>query len=538
MTKSRLFIIFTLFVLGLLGSYRLFRPGLLSLQDDMHVFRLEQYHQCLLDLQIPCRFVPDAGLGYGYPLFNYYSPLVYFFGEIFHLLGFSYIDSLKLVLIFTSFLRPIGIFLLSSLFFTSTGGLISAVVFSLAPYQATNSYVRGAISENLALTLIPYILYFYYQQRYRLLTISFLALILCHHLTLLYFIPLFGIFVYLYPPKKTASTLFSLLLASAMSAFFIIPAIVEKNLVHTETMTQGYFNYINHFVTLKQLFLDRQWGYGASLWGPIDDMSFQIGIIQWTLPLLTIILLVFSFRRIASKQHRLVIAFFLLGLTAIFLTHNKSTFIWQSLPFLAYYQFPWRFLGLAIFCFSFISGNLHHFVFRLPNFFVIILLTITTVLNIGYFREDLWFPNLTDSQKLSPENIISQSGAGLKDYWPKSGSNFPTQYSFDKINILSGSATVLNSSKSSHAYTASLDVYQPSTFKLPLVYFPQWQLLVDNQPAQFDIDPDLGLIRVQLPFGLHHLQLDFKNTPIRTFSNYLSIFAIILYISSFFRVKK
>src|SRR5512145_2417915 len=118
---NRKLIIFILLIVGLIGSYRLMRPGYFSMQDDMHVFRLQQYDQCWQDLQIPCRRITEGGFGYGYPLYNFYSPLPYAVGEIFHLVGFSYIDSIKLVFITTSFIRPIGIFLLSSLFFGPGG---------------------------------------------------------------------------------------------------------------------------------------------------------------------------------------------------------------------------------------------------------------------------------------------------------------------------------------------------------------------------------------------------------------------------------
>ena len=113
-------------------------------------------------------------------------------------------------------------------------------------------------------------------------------------------------------------------------------------------MTQGYFNYINHFTTLKQLFFDRFWGYGASLWGPKDDMSFQIGLIQWLLPLLA---LFFAFRKNQKNKYTILTVLFI-GFFFLFLTHNKSTFIWHLFPIMAYFQFPGAFLVLPCFVFA------------------------------------------------------------------------------------------------------------------------------------------------------------------------------------------
>ena len=160
-------IIFCIIIfLGFTGSYRLMRPGYLSMADDMHVFRLQQLDKCVHDGQIPCRYVPDGGMGYGYPLFNFYSPFPYMVGEAFHLAGFSYIDSIKIVFIVTSFIRPLGMFLLSSVFFGPTGGLVSAILYALGPYQAVNSYVRGAIAENFALAVLPFVFWGLFKKRY------------------------------------------------------------------------------------------------------------------------------------------------------------------------------------------------------------------------------------------------------------------------------------------------------------------------------------------------------------------------------------
>ena len=77
----------------------LFKKGYFSIHDDLQVGRLYQMDLCFRDGQLPCRWVPDMGYGYGYPLFNYYPPLPYYFGELIHIIGFSIIDSTKVMFI-------------------------------------------------------------------------------------------------------------------------------------------------------------------------------------------------------------------------------------------------------------------------------------------------------------------------------------------------------------------------------------------------------------------------------------------------------
>jgi uncharacterized membrane protein len=245
------------------------------MMDDMHVFRLQQFDQCLHDGQIPCRFISDGGMGYGYPLFNYYSPLPYSIAEGFHLIGFSFINSLKITFASCHLIGVLGMFLFASLFWGETGAAISSIIFLLAPYQATDSWVRGAIAESLAINIIPWIFYFLTQfinhkKNKLLLIISLASLFLSHNLISLAIAPvllIYSIILLLKNKNLNLKSLFRLtipvLLSLGLSAFFVLPAIFEKNLVTVDTMTQGYFNYVNHFATLNQLFISRFRGTGA-----------------------------------------------------------------------------------------------------------------------------------------------------------------------------------------------------------------------------------------------------------------------------------
>lgn len=519
-------IILFIFLLGLIGSYRLMRPGYFSMQDDMHVFRLQQLDKCFHDGQIPCRYVPDAGMGYSYPLFNFYSPLPYIIGEIFHLVGFSLIDSIKIVFIITSFIRPVGIFLLSSFLFGSTGGLISAIIFSLAPYQAVNSYVRGAIAENLALTILPFVFWSILKEKFFLFSIFVAAISLTHNLTLFYSLPII-LLVILIRRQQIKKSLIHLILGLGISAFFIIPAFFEKKYTTVDTMTQGYFNYIIHFATIPQLFLNHNdWGFGASLWGPKDDMSFQIGYLQWLVPIVSIAL---AF--ITKNKKRFVYLFALLVATFfLFLTHNKSTFIWQHIPMLPFFQFPWRFLGPAVVLLSVISGLL----FTIKNFSkywlptVMVVFVIEMILNFNFFKEDIWYSNLTDQQKLSGENLIAQSGAGLKDYWPKFGKNFPEKLAPSQPTI-TNNAKVINYQKTSQSVTVDVEVLsENSLVSFPLVYFPNFEAKDNGATISYLIDHDLGLVSVYLPQGNHHIKINFTNTILRFVANTISVVSLII----------
>ncbi len=543
-SKKNIILLICLFLISIITFYRLLRPGYFSMMDDMHVFRLDQLDNCLKDGQIPCRVIKDGGMGYGYPLFNYYSPLAYGIAEFFHLIGFSLINSLKITFASCHLIGVFGMYFFASIFWGKLGAFISAIIFLLAPYQATDSFVRGALSESLAINIIPWVFYFLtkFIKNFKLkiknwifLTISLSALLLSHNLTSLAIAPVLIVYslLILFKNKNlNAKSIFKLsipvLISVGISSFFLLPAIFEKNLVTVDTMTQGYFQYIIHFATLNQLFISRFWGFGASLWGPIDDMAFSIGLVQWLLPLISILFLFFKRNQIKTKQLALVILFFFIFLFSVFLTHNKSTFIWQMFPLMAFYQFPWRFLSIAIFASSFVAGSIILLVNKKQQILTVVLVSIITIiLNFSYFKEDIWFPNLTDTQKLSSSEIIAQSGAGLKDYWPKYGQSFPTSFAPEKP-IVSDNIVITNYNKKSNQINLTIIANSNGKITLPLVYFPNWQLFVNNQKTNFEINKELGLIEFNVSKGNHYILLKLTNTPIRTASNLISIISLAL----------
>lgn len=528
-------IIFILIIISLFSSWRLLRSGYPSMQDDIQIFRLQQFDQCLKDAQIPCRYISDGGLGYGYPLYNFYSPLPYAIAEFFHLLGFSFINSIKTVFIIPAFLRSFGMYFFSSAFFGPLGGLLAATLYSLAPYQALNTFVRGALGEAWALSLIPLVFWSLYKHKTKLSILFFSFLFLSHNLSLIYILPLLTIFSLI--TKKFKYFLRTIVWSGALCAFYLLPAFFEKNLTTVSTMTQGFFYYIIHFATLKQIFLSNFWGYAGTMWGPIDGLSFNIGLFQFILP---IIVFIYALTFKKTKDRFLLIIFFLIGLFALFLTHNKSTFLWQLFSFMAYFQFPWRFLGLALFCFSFVAGGLLNLLkinLKLP--LILLLVTSITFLNIPYFREDIWYPNLTDREKLSRSELIRQSAAGLMDYWPKYGQEFPSSYAPSTPVVIEGDVDFIKFYKNSHYSQAYFSVLTPTaTVNLPIVYFPKWELILDGNNTDYKIDPNLSLIQLELKEGEHNYELKFKNTSLRTFANLLSLLSLGSFIILIIREKK
>jgi hypothetical protein len=89
----------------------LLRPGFFPMQDDLQAFRQYEMNQCFADLQIPCRWVPDMGYKYGYPQFNFYSPGVFYFGQVFRVFNIQFIDITKLLFVLGFVLSAVTMFI-------------------------------------------------------------------------------------------------------------------------------------------------------------------------------------------------------------------------------------------------------------------------------------------------------------------------------------------------------------------------------------------------------------------------------------------
>jgi len=145
--------------LGLLAGRGLIGTGYLNMHDDLQMMRQLQMEKCFLDGQIPCRWVPDMGYGFGYPLFNFYPPLPYLVGEGIRLMGFAFTETVKILFISSFLVSGVTMYFLAKEFYGRFGGVVSSAFYVWAPYHAVDVYVRGAMNEAWALMWFPLILW-------------------------------------------------------------------------------------------------------------------------------------------------------------------------------------------------------------------------------------------------------------------------------------------------------------------------------------------------------------------------------------------
>ena len=514
---------------------------------------------CFQDGQIPCRWVPDMGYGYGYPLFNYYPVMPSYLGELVYKIVLlvapvvALVWSVKIVFALSLLISGITMFLLARQFWGNLGGFVSSLFYMYAPYHAVDIYVRGAMAEAWSLSWTPAVFLMIYLtiRKPDLKNITLLALFVALFLTshnpmALIFTPVMVAWalIYLWQEKRMRS-ITSLVIGGiwglGLAAFFTLPVVLEGKYVHLETLFSGYFNYLAHFVGIDQLFITRFWGFGASVWGTDDGMPFQIG---WLHSGGVIISAILGLLLLKKDKLKALLIFFLtfVFFFAVFLIHPRSNPIWETVTILQTIQFPWRILAIVIFSSSFVVGSLFAVVARnrLQKMLLLVAILGIAVLYQPYFNIEKVVP-LTDKEKLSGALWDLQRTAGIFDYLPKTAEFPPASAAPETVVVSSGSATITDFSRGTDSLKFKVESTAGATLMLPVIDFPDWKVFVDKIEVQFSNKNELGQPTFEVSAGRHEVMAKLFNTPLRTAANLISLvsfIALIVVITKIYLRKK
>lgn len=553
--KDNLFLIIIV-VLSFIIVGPLFIPGYFPHHDDLQVIRIYEIRRCFEDLQLPCRWAPDMGYGYGYPIFNYYSTLPFYLGAILSY-PLGYLGAAKALFFIPLFFAGIFMYFLGREFFGKMGGFIAGVMYLYAPYRSVDAYVRGAVAESFSLLIAPLVFLF----GFRLLkevsvlnfvgaSISLASLLITHNIMTLFFIPFYFSFLVIIlifnKWRNLMEVILSMALGIGLSTFFLMPVFLEKSLVQIDSLKGLGFNFAGHFVTLNQMFFDRSWGYGASVFGPEDGMSFQIGWPHWQIAFIAffiailVILMstkrkVFSYIRFVfenSDPFKAILTLFLFAffVFSAFMMHNKSGFIWESSSSLQFAQFPWRFLSISIFTSSLLAGFfISVWKFRLQQILALLVFVLAISLNISFFRPEKHYLDVTEQDKLSGEWWDVQQRAGILDYLPKTAYE-PKEPAPSRGFVIDGDAELTNLEIKSNSWKIKVDAKKDSKLAVPVFDFPDWNVYANGRRINHDNSATIGLITFKLPQGNYQVVGKFEDTAVRKIANSISLISVVLLI--------
>ena len=197
MKFNKYLVFLSLIILSIIPVLNLFHSGLPVTHDGQdHVVRIANFYQNLSEGNIIPRWAGNLNWGYGHPILEFLYPLPSYIASLFHFLGFSLVDSTRIVFGLGMVMSLMFMYMWLSLFLNKYSAIFGAVLYTYAPYRFVETYVRGDIGENLAFAFIPLVLYFIYKlykkNDYKLATlggVSLAFLILSHNAISLMFTP-------------------------------------------------------------------------------------------------------------------------------------------------------------------------------------------------------------------------------------------------------------------------------------------------------------------------------------------------------------
>ena len=565
-----LLILFSLFAIGpLLG------PGYFwGAHDGRHsVYFLFEFDRVIQDGILYPRWLPDFTFGYGYPFFNIYGPAAFYVGEAFHLIGFDFVTATKIVFGLAILLSGPAMFgFIKRLTGSSQAAFLSGLAYIYIPYHLADIYVRAALAESFALIFLPLTLWGFYEvvvnpRRTTMVAaaVAYGAMLFTHNGIALLFTPVLGIWVLFLmvgefqKQRRSLATivrlglppLSALTLGLGLAGIFVIPLALEYSGVRVDQWTANYYDYSYHFVSLFQLF-NPTWGFGISVPGPRDAMSFQLGVV----PVLLAILSMLTIVKNPNGFRRYWLFFAAMTVVVALLMFGPSLPIWETLRLVMFAQFPWRLLTLTTVSLAVLAGAIVYSEkaeeFSLPTILLGVLILLGS------------YPYLTAQTQIEakegPVGIV-----GLMKFMQSAGEMTGSTAWVKEIPTWSNMADVYLAGKKiktkidltaepqpewvgvdqtgkglrangERVFIVSQENDLPITFNT--FYYPGWHAYITPENSneiirELPITPvgELGRMQVRMPEGRYFLILRFEDTPPRIVGQWLSAFSILLALS-------
>lgn len=479
------------------------------------------------------RWLSTAAFGKGAPVLNYYSPGFYLLAGYLNNLGLPLLLAVKTLCISLFFAGAWGMFLWTRRYCGYIGALLAAIIYMYVPYHFLDIYVRGDMPEFAVLALVPFLflgidLSLSGERVFGgiLLTGAIsAAIVLIHNLSAILIGP-FGI-IYFFctayllktPLKTILLSALSTVVGAGLSAFHWLPFFAEADYLR-DLRSTVVADPAAHFVYPFQWFA-LHWGFGPSVPGPGDTMSFQIGLVLFFFVSVAILSLLFS----PARTGKFGILALVLGVFGLFLTMSFSAHLYTFMTMFRYVQFPWRFLGPAtvfLSAFSGLSVNLRAIrgLSMAPLLMLFVASVLCLVLSDIQRTVDEKIPgSITSIKQIDPDSSNIALLGDDDEFLPKwAGSQKVVEAKIASIYVPDTSIAKIENVEMkgpSLHFDASVSRTSFSPVTVGWFYFPGWELLIDGRHAEITYSKD-GLIVFDIPAGRHSIHLSFGTTWPRT----------------------
>ncbi len=540
--------------------------------DDLlfHVHKAHELENLIRNGNFFPRWAPDMGRGYGYPLFNFYAPLSSYIVLLIHLGGAPYTIVGNIALAFYLFLAGASMFIFTRDLFNDHAAFVSAIAYMSAPYLAYNVMFRGALAEVSGWMWIPLALWAIRRAMLRsswrwaiIGAICYAALIPSHNLLALIASPIIGgwVIVVALDLEGFALTaalrgalqnlqgllqrikfgIAAIVLGLALAAYFWLPVLVERSYVRTERLLDSpVLQYFNNFIAPSELYW--QWSSDPLLFNPSPSRGLGlITAILASLGAITFILNIIRSQRQSLSPISSISPISFLTLTTLFycfLTLQISQPVWDVTPLMPFFQFPWRMLTPAALGAAVMVGV---FVETLHVTYLRMLIASAAMI---LFNLPWWSPTYCGvTPPPTPETTrqfrietLTEGAYSYSEYLPIWVKKFPQDEELfnaliegkspDRLVIANAKIESRSTNPLNAEYVVNVSQTTEAIYKQ--FYYPGWNVEVDGKQIELRPDPESGVIRFNVPAGLHTLRVQFGETPLRLLADVISVLAVIV----------
>ena len=528
----------------------LFNNGFFVFHDNTQVVRVFEMNNALNQGLFPVRFVENLGYGYGYPIFNFYAPLAYYIGAGIMSLGFDPLSATKAMIGFGMMLSAATMYFLLKKFYGIPAAIVGSVAYAFFPYHALNLYVRGAIGELYAYAFLPIVFLglfsalklernrSYFLKNFReigLIATGIFLVGVSHNLSLymlFLFMTLFTLCgLFFSNSKKTflLTVLIGTVIGIGLTSFYTLPAFLEMSYTNVASQVGGGADFRDHFVCIGQ-FWNSAWGFGGSIPGCLDGMSFRLGKINVVITLFALLLILYSFNRKKIFNETITLISIILLIFSLFFSTEYSKWLWEVLPGMPFLQYPWRFLNFAGLFISLLAGFIVYFI-GLQRKAVGLLAAAILVLALLVTQQKLFNPNSSNdfsSDYYSDKRYIQFTVSKISDeYLPP---NFEKPNKVGDLPITD--AEIIGSSGTISILENKID-YMKFDYKaagngeilIRKAYFPYWKAYINGKEAE--LRPEKNGMSISYSEKAGVVELKYVQTTIEMIGNLLTIFSFL-----------
>ena len=497
---------------------------------------------------------PNLAFGYGYPIFQYYAPFTQYVALLLTGLGLTPAQAISVSMALALVLAAVGATLWLRDVWHEQAAWVGAAAFACAPYLLYNAYERAALAELMAMALIPLVLFLLRRATLRQSNAYavagagvYAAHVLSHNITALLLAPIvlvYGVLLIVVdtlPINLTKSRWLAWFrrlrplalmfgLGLGLSAFFWLPALLERDLSQLERALSSAYDYRNYFLNLDTLLAGPHAIDPYLVNATVTPSLSWVGIL---LALLGCIVTLRAGRNRAEGVFALGVAVVLVGLTL-----PASLPIWQALPLLHFVLYPFRLLGLAslflagLTAAAFQSTLLNRSGLALGCVLAIVLYGWTWQLP-KHYESNL--PQSAQDIAVAERTLGIVGTTSIGEYLPTAVQQLPTNDALRQHrlqpNSLPPGAQLL--AEVNEPLRFRVQVNSPINFRaiFSQFYFLGWQATVDGTAVTITPTVPAGLMSIDVPAGTHTLELAFRTTPLRGLAAGVSVISLLICIT-------